>query len=212
MSLDGPLGGVGGCWHACGVSERLSGRAHDGERAVQRALDELRAKLVALEGGQVGEVVWLWTDGSPEGLLVCDGASYASVDYPGLWAVVPAVAKTGLDFVVPDLADRFVAGAGLVAVGATGGVDAVTLSAAESGTALHGHGMTQPSTTVRAFQLSNTSTGGSSDRLTTLVGSGGVSQAYAGTGGAVTDHAGAAAAASHENRPPFVALKAFIRY
>lgn len=49
----------------------------------------------------------------PPGCLACDGATYERVEYPLLYAVLdPAFIVDEDHFVVPDLTDRFVAGAG----------------------------------------------------------------------------------------------------
>lgn len=85
----------------------------------------------------------------PFNMLLCDGASYARVDYPELYAVLDSVFIVDADnFIVPDLLSRVVVGAGHgsglspYSVGATGGEEAHALSSIEN--AAHAHTLNDP--------------------------------------------------------------------
>jgi microcystin-dependent protein len=120
----------------------------------------------------------------PSGYLEFNGQAITQGAQPVLFGLFGAN--------LPDLRDRFLMGAGATAVGTEGGAAAVTLTAAQSGVPAHDH----------PVQVRN-GTGGS------------VSQAVAraadtGTVGSVTgidDNVAENAAQSHENRPPFRAVK-----
>lgn len=78
---------------------------------------------------------------APAGWLLLDGSTVTGAQtlYPYLWAVAPTAWKSGASLILPDSRGRTVigsgTGAGLTArtLGATVGVESVTLSAAESG-------------------------------------------------------------------------------
>lgn len=56
----------------------------------------------------VGEIIELATDTVPDWCLVCDGSTYANVDYPELAAVISAgLVVDGAHFRVPDRYNRF---------------------------------------------------------------------------------------------------------
>jgi microcystin-dependent protein len=69
----------------------------------------------------------------PDGYLLCDGSSYATADYPELFAVVGySFGGAGADFLVPDLIDRTIIGSsGTFAFGDTGGEIDHTLDVSE---------------------------------------------------------------------------------
>jgi microcystin-dependent protein len=80
--------------------------------------------------GAIFPVLW---DTIPDGFLLCDGAQYERVDYPSLYANLPAGFIVDADnFVVPDLRGRTVIGSDIVyAPGDTGGEDEHTLIVSE---------------------------------------------------------------------------------
>lgn len=80
----------------------------------------------------------------PYGCLLCDGATYEKADYPDLYAALaPAFIVDSETFVVPDLRDRFVYGAGGDrAIGDVGGEAGHTLTVGE----LPSHSHTIPAT------------------------------------------------------------------
>ena len=88
-------------------------------------------------------------DTAPAGYLLCDGATYATADYPELFAAIAySFGGAGSDFLVPNLVNRAVVGAGdLFALGATGGEQNVTLDVASMPSHAHsdaGHQHTIP--------------------------------------------------------------------
>jgi len=63
----------------------------------------------------IGSVVAILNDTTPDHMLLCDGSTFAKVDYPELYDVLPAVLIIDVDNgSVPDLRDVFVVGAGAV--------------------------------------------------------------------------------------------------
>ena len=76
-----------------------------------------------------GTVVATIRDSADSGWLLLNGVPVTNADssYPALWAVVPASWKSGSTLVLPDMADRVVAGVGATARGATGGANTVSL-------------------------------------------------------------------------------------
>lgn len=157
----------------------------------------------------------------PSGFLLCDGSTVSQTTYADLFAILGTAHNIGGEaagtFRLPNLKGRAPVGRDTAQVefdtiAETGGSKAITLTAAESGTAAHGHGMTQPTTTVHAGNNNNTQTGGAATRLAGLVASAGAEQqAYVGTGGAVTNHAGAAASAGHSNLQPYSVVNYIVK-
>ena len=78
------------------------------DERVSRATDEVFQNM------QIGSVVPLMLDVIPEMFLLCDGGTYARVDYPLLYAVLPAALIIDADtFNVPNMADLAVIGTSL---------------------------------------------------------------------------------------------------
>ena len=88
----------------------------------------------------------------PRGWLLCNGTGYAIATYPALYAVIGTTYCSSGGFQVPNFTDRIPVGAGGTAtgalgselglgraVGSTGGVATVTLTAAQSGMPGHRH-------------------------------------------------------------------------
>ena len=88
----------------------------------------------------------------PPGWLLCDGTGYASATYPALFSAIGTTYGSTGGFQVPNLTSRIPVGAGGTAtgalgselglgraVGSTGGVATVTLTAAQSGMPAHTH-------------------------------------------------------------------------
>ena len=88
----------------------------------------------------------------PKGWLLCNGTGYAIATYPALYAVIGTTYGSSGGFQVPNFTDRIPVGAGGTAtgalgselglgraVGSTGGVATVTLTAAQSGMPGHRH-------------------------------------------------------------------------
>jgi len=76
----------------------------------------------------VGLIMPVCTEALPEGTLLCDGSTYLRSDYPNLYDAIAAGYRIDADsFIVPDLRDRFILGAGPDhAAGASGGSATVT--------------------------------------------------------------------------------------
>ena len=79
----------------------------------------------------------------PSGWAVCNGASLSATTYANLYNIIGTTygGSAGVSFNLPDLRDRFIAGAGSAySVGNTGGSDSVTLTLAQ--TPKHSHSIT----------------------------------------------------------------------
>lgn len=73
----------------------------------------------------IGTIVAIATTDPPTGTLICDGSSYARVDYPDLYALLLPTYQTDADnFTVPDLR-------GMVVMGAPVTIDSVTFNAGD---------------------------------------------------------------------------------
>ena len=110
----------------------------------------------------VGSVTAFAGSSAPSGWLLCYGQAIDRTQYSGLFAVISTTYGTGdgsTTFNVPDMRGRVAAGkddmGGSAAsrltstvlsasntLGATGGVETVTLTSAQSGVPAHGHGTT----------------------------------------------------------------------
>jgi len=96
-------------------------------------IDDLDAKMSEVQSQLMSPLVGLVLPCAaatiPPGTLLCDGAAYLRVDYPILYAALdPAFIVDADNFVVPDLQDRFIIGAGEHDVGAVGGSDEHTMT------------------------------------------------------------------------------------
>ena len=160
--------------------------------------------------------------------LICNGQSVSKDTYPELYAAIGTVfgGDGSPNFMVPNIVDRFIVGVGANALGATGGENAHVLTAAEIGPSAAGHthvtgrfevvdnddfqvviaanGETGPSLNANVIQGAGGS--GSDPQYGPL--SNGTGD-YATTGPAISSSDTSAVA--HENRPPFIALKHFIK-
>jgi microcystin-dependent protein len=162
----------------------------------------------------------MWTgavNAVPTGWLLCDGSEVSQTTYADLYAVIGSTfgtPVTNTNFILPNLVDKFVAGAGIVGqynVGTTGGADSVTLTSGQMPSHSHtatstvtdpGHnhtysrlisgGPSGDSNHEGTPQTTNTSTSTTGITVATTI---------ANTGGG----------SSHENRPPFVAMGYIIK-
>lgn len=178
-----------------------------------------------------GEIVQYGGAAAPTGWLLCDGASYLRATYPALFSIIGTTfgAADGTHFSVPDLRDRFPIGKGVAvasdALGETGGVTAVTLTAAESGLQSHTHAASaggEDTAHVHGFTdnamhtvgLTGFQSGGQGHDRAVYDGT------YDYTDGETAGHShaitvsavgAAAASAAHTNMPPFLAVNYLIK-
>lgn len=179
---------------------------------VKQDLDEAAALAAAVP---IGAIIAYGGATAPSSWHLCDGSAHGS----SALQTVLGSANT------PDLRNRFVVGVGSnYARGATGGADAVGLTAAQSGMPSHDHAASaSPTDTTHAHSIPSivvmgTYNGANQD------GAVGISASFTMTpnstqlaGGAHTHNvsvgmaAAQNAAQAHENRPPFYALTYIIR-
>lgn len=143
---------------------------------------------------------------TPGGWLRCEGQAVSRTDFALLFARLGTTYGGGngtTTFNLPDLRNRVPLGQGSRGLGATGGAERVTLSAAEmpahdhSGVGGHTHNMTGAATDVTVQSGTGVLVGGFTDGPT-------------GSGGAHS-HAMNGSSSSHENMQPFVVLYYIIR-
>lgn len=173
-------------------------RIHDwwaGDDALSPAqIDELQTILgnanKELMVVQIGEVKATAAATIPPGCLLCDGATYAKVDYPDLYAALAAPFIVDANsFVVPDLRERFIYGAlSNSNIGDQGGEATHTLTVGEMPT--HSHTIPLTATTL-ALEPGEVTVTTPIPILTQNTGD---------TGGG----------GSHNNIPPFLALAYYI--
>lgn len=197
---------------------------------------DIKALADWLEAGgpsPIGSVAMWLTPTPPAGWLLCQGqTNISATTFPQLAALL---GQTAGMVNMPDLRDRFPVGAGVsMVLGATGGASSVTLSAAQSGVPAHHHadGTLAAASHAHSYGPSvkvPTNTIGFT-RVNVTHGSGPfnnnfVAYSAAGTDGndTATDSIGAdvagqtadvtaaAAAQSHENRPPYLGINFIIR-
>lgn len=92
----------------------------------------------------VGAIISKFTNTDPgDGWLLVSGQTLNKEDYPQLYAEIGALfGETTLTFNLPDLADTYMTGVGVLAVGAVGGANDLTLTVAQL--PAHNHGITDP--------------------------------------------------------------------
>lgn len=147
----------------------------------------------------IGSIFAYATTNPPPNCLECDGTSYSGDDYPELFAVIADEFKSGNNFTVPDLRGKFVLGvSGSHPVASSGGSETHTLDVSEMPAHSHtdlGHAHTE------VIAAPNVTTIGPGSPQPTAVPSAGVT----GIGSANLDNAGGGQ--SHNNMPPYMALK-----
>jgi microcystin-dependent protein len=111
--------------------------SEDGDVGISFAIEEAKKTLesmvfMAFNPIPVGLIHPFGAAVEPAGYLLCDGASYATADYPELFAVIAyTYGGAGANFNVPALINRVVVGSGdLWSIGATGGEQDVFLDVA----------------------------------------------------------------------------------
>lgn len=107
-----------------------------------RWLDGLRFRVqdVQLPAGSLQSFLG---SNQPDGWLICNGQTVSKSAYGDLYAVVGDTFGADTDtFTLPDLTDRFLVGAGDIALLATGGAGEITL--ATTNLPAHNHGVTDP--------------------------------------------------------------------
>lgn len=155
-------------------------------RAVTSAVDQFAARLayiteriVTLERSShrhntpksalqpVGSVQDFIGTTAPAGWVIMQGQTLTDAInvYPELWAIVPAQMKSGNNIILPDARNRVTVGRGsgtFSTLGATGGVENVTLTAAQSGLREHGHGLSVSVSNANVNVSVSGTTGGAS--------------------------------------------------
>lgn len=158
---------------------------------------------------------------APAGYLLCDGAAVSRTTYSALFTALGTTYGVGdgsTTFNVPDLRGRVVAGkddmggaaasritsggSGITGttLGATGGTETHTLTAAQSGLPAHNHGSPEPN----GFIIDTTWAANGSWSYPS---SGTALGSYANTG----DNSDADASAAHQNVPPAIVLNYIIK-
>jgi len=163
--------------------------------------DELQAEIAALMLALITEVSGVSIPigmilpyvsfTPPSGFLYCDGDEYLRVDYPLLYAVLPAIWIIDADnFEVPDLQSTFPRGAGDPGfVGLTGGFADVSLNVLQL--PIHSHQLMLKSATGSGSNFAEESGEGSID----------------GVGSTATTGLGL----GHNNIPPYMSLPFYIK-
>jgi len=126
-------------------------------QAINEMIAETEYELMT--SAMIGQIVPSVVDYSsyPQYLLL-DGATVAQIDYPELFAVVPASWIVGTDIVLPDMTDKGIFGDGIGALGGFIGENAVILTENEMPTHTHiqnphSHSEVIPSVTPTAAGL-----------------------------------------------------------
>lgn len=168
-------------WDVSGMTPTAANKDRINE-IVDQAMVEL------MQNQRVGEII-TFLGSTPTNVLLCDGATYAGVDYPELFALIDTAFISGSNFVLPDLRGRSVVGAGAGGslttrnIGDVGGAETHALSSNEL--AIHPHGMNAA--------VSILTHGGFVPVTDVIFGAGGTTLA---AGGGI----------GHNNMPPFAAL------
>jgi len=134
------------------VSKKKSLASLQNSRFLQVSNFHKAKQLASLQQDEVvitGQIILFAGAGVPAGYLVCDGSLQLVATYPALQAVIGyTFGGAGPNFALPDLRGRVPVGpdpAGvhmpgeLPVVGTAGGLDAVALTAAQSGLPAHTH-------------------------------------------------------------------------
>lgn len=178
--------------------------------------------------------------GEPTGWLLCDGRAVSRATYAALFAALGGSGTpwgTGdgtTTFNLPDYRGRVPVGAASMGTaagtaagnsraqvnrGTTGGEQLHTLTAGESGTAVHNHGVTDPShihtfggATLLAGPTTGIVQGGTGASISISNGGNATQTAGSSTGVSVNNHAGASASGGHNNLPPYQACLWIVKY
>ena len=145
----------------------------------------------------------------PTGWLLCNGAAVSRTTYAQLFAVLDTEYGVGdgsgtfnlPDFVTTNKFPR--AATNDAGRGTTGGSSTHTLTATESGTTAHGHGVTDPGhshTAPRGNQVASGAYFKSEDNSIGV----NITTNSATTGLSVNNSVAASASSAHENKPPFI--------
>jgi len=132
----------------------------------QQTADAFQAMIDAFNVGDfcmIGTIIAYMTNTPPLGTLACDGATHLRVDFPDLYADLPAVFIVDADhFVTPDLRGRTVVGVGTGsglsprAIGDVFGEETHTLTVAELASHSHvdtGHSHTESAAAPTAITI-----------------------------------------------------------
>jgi len=176
----------------------LSQWEQQGTLSVVDTCDYIKRAIVRLQrmNWQVGLIVATSQLTLPANLLLCDGTTYTNESYPLL---AQALGQGGGSFVLPDLRDKFILGAGTShAVDTTGGTEIHTLTEAEMPSHSHTNTPHAHSEVLAAPQVTTIGAGAPQPTAIPAVGSTGLT-------GIIIDSTGGGQA--HNNMPPYHALR-----
>lgn len=112
---------------------------------VTESLDTLMAYYGDIMIGSVSA----WIVDPPDGYLLLDGTTYAQVDYPELFSVLPTQLISGTNFTLPDMTSVFMAGTDTVGnIGDLAGDNSYNLTVGQL--PAHSHLYTPPTLTIEA--------------------------------------------------------------
>jgi microcystin-dependent protein len=189
-------------------------------------------KIAAAARLPVGMVVPYAGSSAPTGWLLCYGQAVSRVTYADLFTAISTTYGTGdgsTTFNLPDLRGRVAAGkddmGGSAAsritnsessitgttLGAAGGAESVTLSAAQSGTTAHTHSITDPGHTHQYTVTGDVGTDATARQGNSVSSGNGNTQSGV-TGISVVAASAASAASSHSSVQPTIILNYIIKY
>jgi microcystin-dependent protein len=178
-----------------------------------------------------GSIVAYAAAAAPSGWLLCDGSAVSRATYAALFGAIGkayGAGDGGTTFNLPNLKGRAPVGrdAGqseFDALGESGGAKSVTLTAAQSGSPAHSHGVGSLATASAGSHShtfgvkTNTPAGGGSNTLQDAD-TGSLTFTTAATGahthglsGSTANSAAAGAAQAHDNLPPYLTLNFLIK-
>jgi microcystin-dependent protein len=167
----------------------------------------------------IGSIVSFAGSTAPTGWSLCDGSAISRVDYSTLFTAIGTTYGVGngtTTFNLPNLKGRVPVGLDSAqtefdALGETGGVKAVTLTAAQSGLPAHSHGITDPSHSHYLDWRNNVNVANFAGAYGS-VGSNAAGNTYGATTGiSINNNTATNASASHDNLQPYIVMHYIIR-
>jgi len=176
--------------------------------------DDTWAPIVAEPTGVIKQWGGAW-DAPPTGYLVCDGSAISRTTYSDLFGITSTLYGVGdgsSTFNLPSFLDGYMKGAASsTSGGATGGANTVTLTASESGAAVHSHSFSPSSHAHSMGASSNQCASPQSNSTSSTSGNSGNSTNSASAGGSVSNNSGVAASSAHNNEPVYTAVVFIIK-